>query len=112
MARKHEGKATELGTQLEATKADLERATTLIASMLESRKKGLPEPLVKVLEGKSIFEQLELVDAFLAAQGTQRTATPPTPQAQGGQSDYVQQAIKRQQARATANNPYAAMMKR
>lgn len=114
LARKHEGKATELGTQLEATKADLERATTLITSMLEGKKKGLPEPLVKVLEGKSIFEQLELVDAFLAAQpaGTQRTATTPTPQAQGGQSDYVQQAIKRQQTRATADDPYAAMMKR
>jgi hypothetical protein len=115
LARKHEGRATDLDGKLQSATAELEKATGLITSMLEGKKKGLPEPMVKLLDGKGIFEQLEIVEAYLAAQpaGAQRTATTtPTPPAQGGQSDYVKQAIERQQKRATADDPFAAMMKR
>ena len=87
LARKHEGRAAELDGKLTAATADLERATTLITTLLESKKKGLPESMAKLLENKSIFDQLEIVDAYLAAQPA------------GGQ-------------RATENDPFAAMMKR
>lgn len=90
LARKHEGKAAELDSKLQTTAADLERATTLIAAMLDGKKEGLPEPITKLLEGRSLFEQLEIVDAYLAAQpaaqpaGAGRVAsTTPTPAAQG-----------------------------
>lgn len=46
------------------------------------------------------------------AAGSGRSPTPPTPAPQGGQPDYVRQAIERQQKRATDNDPYAEMMKR
>lgn len=115
LARKHGDKAAELDGKLQTATANLERATTLINGLLESKKKGLPPPMVKLLEGKDIFDQLEIVDAYLAAQpgGGQRSATTPTPapQAAGG-TDYVRQAIDRQQKRATAEDPYATMMKR
>lgn len=115
LARKHEGRAAELDGKLTAATADLERATTLITTLLESKKKGLPESMAKLLENKSIFDQLEIVDAYLAAQpaGGQRATTTPTPQPQAaGQASFVKQAIERQNKRATENDPFAAMMKR
>lgn len=115
LARRHEGRAAELDGKLTAATADLERATTLITSLLESKKKGLPESMAKLLENKSIFDQLEIVDAYLAAQpaGGQRATTTPTPQPQAaGQASFVKQAIERQNKRATENDPFAAMMKR
>ncbi len=115
LARRHETRAADLDGKLKATAADLEKATALINSLLENRRKGLPEPMVKLLEGRSIFEQLEIVDAYLAAQpaaGGRTASTSPTPAPQGGQGNFVQQAIERQQKRATENDPYAAMMKR
>ncbi len=115
LAGRHEKRAAELDAKLQAATADLERATALINGLLESKKKGLPESMAKLLEGRNIFEQLEIADAYLAAQpvgGGSRSTTPPTPQAQAGQSDFVKQAIDRQQKRATANDPYAEMMKR
>lgn len=118
LARKHETRAVELDGQLKTATTDLERATALINGLLESKKAGLPEPIVKLLEGKDIFAQLEIVDAYWAAQpasgqGQQRSATKPTPGAQtAGADDHWQQAIKRQQTRATENDPYAAIMKR
>lgn len=118
LARKHGDKAAELDGKLQSATVNLERATTLINGLLESKKAALPEPMVKLLEGKDIFDQLEIVDAYLAAQpaggqGQQRSATKPTPGAQtAGADDYWQQAIKRQQKQATENDPYAAIMKR
>ena len=115
LARKHEGRAAELDGKLKTAAADLERATALINGLLEGKKKGLPEPIAKLLEGRNIFEQLEIADAYLAAQpaaGQRPATTLPTPAPQGGQSNFVQQAIERQQKRATENDPYAAMMKR
>lgn len=118
LARKHETRAAELDGRLKTTTTGLERATALVNGLLESKKAGLPESMVKVLEGKDIFDQLEIVDAYLAAQpaggqGQQRSATKPTPGAQtAGADDHWQQAIKRQQTRATENDPYAAIMKR
>ncbi len=118
LARKHGDKAAELDGKLQSATANLERATTLINGLLESKKAGLPESIVKLLEGKDIFDQLEIVDAYLAAQpaggqAQQRSATKPTPGAQtAGADDHWQQAIKRQQTRATENDPYAAIMKR
>lgn len=116
LARKHETRAADLDGKLKATTADLEKATALIQGLLESKKKSLPEPMAKLLEGRSIFEQLEIADAYLAAQpagaGGRAAVTNPTPQPQSGQGNFVQQAIERQQKRATENDPYAAMMKR
>ncbi len=114
MARKHEGRAAELDGKLNAATADLERATALINGLLESKKKGLPESVAKLLEGRSIFEQLEIADAFLAAQpagsGGRTASTNPTPSPQtGGAQDFVRQAIERQHTRATAKDPYEAM---
>lgn len=115
LARKHESRAAGLEERLGAMTADLERATTLITSLLEGKKKGLPESMVKLLENKSLFDQFEIADAYLASQpaGGQRATTTPTPQPQTiGQADFVKQAIEKQQKRATENDPYAAMMKR
>jgi hypothetical protein len=114
LARKHEARVGELDGQLKTTQSELERATSFITTMLDAKKKGLPEPMQRLLVDKGVFEQLEIVEAFLAAQPAagQRAATPPTPQAQGGQSDYVKQAIERQAKRATGEDPFAAMMKR
>ncbi len=115
LAGRHERRAADLDTKLKTATADLERATTLINGLLESKKKSLPEPMVKLLEGRNIFEQLEIADAYLAAQPAApagRSPTPPTPAPQGGQGDYVRQAIERQQKRATENDPFEAMMKR
>lgn len=90
LARKHEAKVTELDGKLQTTAADLEKATALITTMLEGKKEGLPEPITKLLEGRSLFEQLEIADAFLAAQpaapaenGQPRPSTKPTPAPQG-----------------------------
>jgi hypothetical protein len=114
LARKHETRVGELDGQLKTTQGELERATSFITTMLDAKKRGLPEPMQKLLADRGVFEQLEIVEAYLAAQPAagQRAATPPTPQAQGGQTDYVRQAIERQQKRATADDPFAAMMKR
>jgi hypothetical protein len=120
LAEKSQGKAAELEGKLTTTKADFERATTLISGLLESKVKGLPESMTKLLEGKSIFDQLEIVDAYLAAQpgqaaaiGPRTASTTPTPGAQtAGQPDFVKQAIERQQKRATEVDPFEAMMKR
>ena len=114
LARKHETRVGELDGQLKTAQSELERATSFITGMLDAKKRGLPEPMQKLLADRGVFEQLEIVEAYLAAQPAagQRTATQPTPQAQGGQSDYVKAAIERQQKRATGDDPFAAMMKR
>lgn len=119
LAQKNQSKAAELEGQLTSTKTEFEKATALINGLLESKVKQLPESMVKVLEGKSIFDQLEIVDAYLAAQPAQPAAgqrtgtTTPTPGAQSpGQPDFVKEAIERQQKRATAEDPFASMMKR
>jgi len=90
LARKHEARVTELDGKVQTTTADLEKATALITTMLAGKKEGLPEPIAKLLEGRSLFEQLEIADAFLAAQppapaenGQPRSSTKPTPAPQG-----------------------------
>ena len=117
LAQKHERRAVDLDAKLKTATADLEKATALINGLLESKKKGLPESVAKLLEGRSIFEQLEIADAFLAAQpagsGGRTASTNPTPSPQtGGQQDFVRLAIERQNKRATGNDPNEAMMKR
>lgn len=117
LAGKQQSKAAELEKQLATATTGLEKATALISGQLESRKKGLPEPVAKLLEGKDIFEQLAIVDAFTAANPSpagagQRGSTTPTPPPQNGQSDYVRAAIEKQKKQATENDPFAEMMKR
>lgn len=90
LARKHETAAAEAKGQVKELSAQLERANEALGKLVESRKAGLPEALLATLEGRDLFDQLALVDAFqasLPAAGSNgagpRQATPPTPQPQG-----------------------------
>lgn len=90
LARKHEGKANELEGKFRETQALLERANGVVGQLLDERKAGLPEAVAKLLEGRDLYDQLEIVNAFHAAQpapaaagGQARPGTPPTPPAQG-----------------------------
>lgn len=116
LARKHEGKATDLEGKLKAAATQLERANAVIEALAEGRKKGLPEAMLKALEGRDLYDQLQLADAYWSSQpaaGQRAASTTPTPPAQtAGQGDFVKQAIERQHKRATAEDPFAAMMKR
>lgn len=117
LARKHEGKAADLEGKFKAAEAQLTRANAVIEALVEGRKKGLPEAMLKALEGRDLYDQLQLADAYWqsqpAAAGQRTAATSPTPAAQpAGQGDFVRQAIERQHKRATDDDPFAAMMKR
>lgn len=91
LAHRQEAAATEAKAQVKELAAQLERANGVIAGLVESRKAGLPEAMLKALEGRDIYDQLQLVDAFQASlpaasvpvNGQQRQATQPTPQPQG-----------------------------
>lgn len=96
LARKHETTAKEAKAQAADLTARLERADGVIAGLVESRKAGLPEALLKALEGRDIYDQLQLVDAFQSALPAPAT-TPagatsgrqpalPTPATQGPQT--------------------------
>jgi hypothetical protein len=74
--------------------------------LVESRKKGLPEAMLKTLDGRDIYDQLELANAFIESlpaqpangSATQRQAvTTPTPEAQGNRALTPEE--RRQQAR-------------
>lgn len=116
LASKHEGKAKELETQYNEAKARLERAEAILGSQVEAKSKGLPESLTKLLEGRDVFDQFEIVQAFVDAQPAApekpaRTPTTPTPPAQGKGKSHVQEAIDRQNKQATARDPYADLFK-
>lgn len=107
LARKHEGKAAELETKLRQMEHDQLRRDV-------AQTAGIPQ-LWQRLQGETAEElaaDAKALAAMMQPAAGQRTATPPTPQAQGGQTDYVRRAIEKQQKRATADDPFAAMMKR
>lgn len=107
LARKHEGKAVELEAKLRQMEHDQLRRDVAQAA-------GIPQ-LWERLQGRTAEEltaDAKALASMMQPAAGQRAATPPTPQAQGGQADYVRQAIERQQKRATADDPFAAMMKR
>lgn len=92
LAQRHEQRATELEGKYKETAAMLERANAVIVGLVESRKQGLPDTLLKTLEGRDIYDQLELANAFHEAMPqpaqpangqTTRPATLPTPAPQG-----------------------------
>ena len=92
LAQAQEAKATEAESKLAIAKEQLERANEVIEGLVEARKKGLPEAMLKALDGRDIYDQLELANAFLEAMpapqasvsSPQRQATTtPTPAAQG-----------------------------
>lgn len=93
LARKHETTAKEVRSQVDDLKARLERADGVIAELVEARKAGLPEAMLKALEGRDIYDQLQLANAFqesLPAPAKEPTSAPngrqptlPTPAAQG-----------------------------
>ena len=76
---------------------------------------GIPH-LWQRLQGATAEElavDAKALAAMVQPAGQRSGSTMPTPQPQTtGQSDYVKQAIDRQQKRATDNDPFAAMMKR
>lgn len=108
LARKHEAKAAELSARLEQMERDQLRRDVAQAA-------GIPQ-LWQRLQGETAEELAADAKALAAmmqpATGQRTASTTPTPQAQGGQADYVRQAIEKQQRRATGDDPYAAMMKR
>lgn len=117
LAKTQEAKAAEAESKLAAATAQLEKANKVLEGLVEARKKELPEAMLKALDGRDIYDQLELAEAFINALPAQpasgRTAaTTPTPKPQKGQQDYVQQAIERQNKRAVKDDPYAELMKR
>ena len=76
---------------------------------------GIPQ-LWERLRGETaeaLAEDAKALAAMMQPAAGRPATTPPTPQPQaGGPTDFVKQAIERQQKRATENDPYAAMMKR
>ena len=108
LARKHETAAAEARGQVKELTAQLERANEVLGALVESRKAGLPEALLKTLEGRDLYDQLALVDAFQAslppagANGNgqqQRQPTQPTPQPQG--RPELSDEERRRRARST-----------
>ncbi len=92
LAQAQEVKAAEAEGKLATAQEQLERANKLVEGLVESRKKGLPEAMLKALDGRDIYDQLEIANAFLEAMPTQppsgavpqrQAATTPTPAAQG-----------------------------
>lgn len=107
LARKRETEAADLKIKLRQMEHDQLRRDV-------AQTAGIPQ-LWQRLQGETAEElaaDAKALATMMQPASNQRTATPPTPQAQGGQSDYVRQAIERQQKRATADDPFAAMMKR
>lgn len=109
LARKHEAKAAELAAKLQQVEFDQQRRDAAQAA-------GIPD-FWERLRGETAEELAEDAKALAAmvqpANGQPgRTATPPTPAAQTGKGNYVQDAIERQNKRATEDDPFAAMMKR
>lgn len=76
---------------------------------------GIPQ-LWQRLQGETaeaLAEDAKALAAMMQPAAGRAATTPPTPQPQpGGPTDFVKQAIERQQKRATENDPYAAMRKR
>lgn len=104
LARKHEATAAEAKTQVGELSARLERADAVIAGLVDSRKAGLPEAMLKALEGRDIYDQLQLVDAFAASLPAQpaagaRQPTQPTPPQQGKHELTAEE--RRRQARSS-----------
>ncbi len=106
LAQTQEAKANEAEANLEQVKEQLTRANKVVEQLVESRKKSLPETMLKALDGRDIYDQLELANAFIeslpaqpvSAPTTQRQAvTTPTPEAQG--SRVLTPEERRQQAR-------------
>jgi len=107
LARKREAEAADLKAKLRQIEHDQLRRDVAQAA-------GIPQ-LWQRLQGETAEEltaDAKALAAMMQPAAGQRTATTtPTPPAQGGQTDYVKQAIERQQKRATADDPYAAMMR-
>jgi hypothetical protein len=106
LAQAQEVKATEAEASLAKAREQLARANKVIEGLVESRKKGLPEAMLKTLDGRDIYDQLELANAFIESlpaqpangSATQRQAvTTPTPEAQGNRALTPEE--RRQQAR-------------
>lgn len=94
LAKSQESKAAEAERALASTAEQLERANKVVEGLVALRKKELPEAVLRALEGRDIYDQLELANAFLEAMPVQpaaangqpgRAATRPTPPAQGRQ---------------------------
>jgi hypothetical protein len=92
LARTNEGRVTELDGLNKDLTARIERADKVITTLVETRKAGLPEAMLKALDGRDIYDQLEIANAYHASAPAQpangqpgRTATTPTPAPQGPQ---------------------------
>ena len=108
LARKHEAKAAELAARVQQMERDQLRRDV-------AQTAGIPQLWAR-LQGETAedlaADAKELAAMVQPAVGQRSATTTPTPAAQGGQADYVKQAIERQQKQATGNDPYAAMMNR
>ncbi|MCL4806129.1 MAG: hypothetical protein KJ046_17685 [Anaerolineae bacterium] len=90
LATSQEAKAAEAEQKLAAAAEQLERANAVVEGLVEARKRDLPDAILKALDGRDIYDQLQLATAFAEAMPAQaggpaqRTAaTKPTPPAQG-----------------------------
>lgn len=108
LARKREAEAVELKAKLAQVEYDQQRRDVAQAA-------GIPQ-LWERLRGETaeaLTEDAKALAAMMQPAGGRGASTQPTPPAQtGGPTDFVKQAIERQQKRATENDPYAAMMRK
>ena len=106
----------------EKAQADAQAAADRVARMEHDQLRrdaaqaaGIPQ-LWQRLQGETaeaLAEDAKALAAMMQPAAGRAATTPPTPQPQpGGPTDFVKQAIERQQKRATENDPYAAMRKR
>lgn len=109
LAQTQEAKANEAEAKLAEARERLTRANEVIEELVESRKKGLPETMLRALDGRDIYDQLALANAFIeslpppppATNGTappRQAVTTPTPEAQGNRAltpDERRQQVRR-----------------
>ena len=96
LAEKYQGEIQSLTATLESQKAHektIERLTSVLKSRLETDRKGLPEPILKLLDRLDVADQMEWLASnpdMLKSAKDQTVGTPPRSQGSKGQPTSIQ----------------------